>query len=47
MKLGPVSKLDTRNKATSQNLDKDVMPGSCKLIVTFPIFGKNMFSENS
>ena len=37
MKLGPVTKLDKRNKKTSKKFDDNVMPGSCGIIVIFPI----------
>ena len=38
MKLGPVTKLDKRNTATSRKLDDDVLPANNDVIVTF----KNM-----
>ena len=38
MKLGPVTKLDKRNKPTSKKVDVDVMSGSCDVIVIFWIF---------
>ena len=37
MKLGPVIKLDKRNKTTSKN---DVMSVNCDVLVIFPIYGK-------
>ena len=37
MKLGPVTKLDKRNKATSKKFDEDVMPANCDVIVIFLI----------
>ena len=40
MKLGPVTKLEKRNKATSKNFDYDVMSGNCDIIVIFYIFGQ-------
>ena len=40
MKLGPVPKLDKRNKATSKNFDNDVMSENCDVIVIFRIFGQ-------
>ena len=40
MKLGPVPKLDKRNKTTSKKLDDDVMPGNCDVIVIFRVFGQ-------
>ena len=39
MKLGPVTKLDKRNKTTSKN-DNDVILANCDVIVTFPIYGQ-------
>ena len=40
MKLGPVTKLDKRNKATSNKFDDDAMSTICDLIVIFPIYGQ-------
>ena len=40
MKLGPVTKLDKRNKTTSKKIDVDVMSENCDFIVTFQIFGQ-------
>ena len=40
MKLGPVTKLDKRNKTTSKNFDNDIMSGDCDVIVIFWIFGQ-------
>ena len=37
MKLGPVTKLDKRNKTTSKRFDDDVMSANCDVIVIFPI----------
>ena len=37
MKLGPVTKLDKRNEATSKNFDDNVMSGNCDVIVVFGI----------
>ena len=39
MKLGPVTKLDKRNKATSK-IDNDVISTNCDIVVIFPIYGK-------
>ena len=39
MKLGPVTKLNKRNKATSKKFDNDFMSGNCDVIVIFPIYG--------
>ena len=40
MKLGPVTKLDNRNKTTSKKIYDDVMSASCDVIVFFPIYGQ-------
>ena len=40
MKLGPVTKLDKRNKTTSKKTDSDVMSGICDVIVIFSIYGQ-------
>ena len=40
MKLGPVTKLDKRNKTTSKKFDDDVMPENCDVIVFFWIYGQ-------
>ena len=40
MKLGPVTKLDKRNKTTSKKIDVDVMSENCDVIVIFQIFGQ-------
>ena len=40
MKLGPVTKLDRRNKTTSKRFDVDVMSENCDVIVIFWIFGQ-------
>ena len=39
MKLGPVTKLDNRNKTTSKKIDNDVMSRNCDIIVIFLIYG--------
>ena len=39
MKLGPVTKLDKRNKAMSKKIDVDIMSENCDDIVIFWIFG--------
>ena len=39
MKLGPVTKLDKRNKTTSKKFDDDIMSENCDVIVIFWIFG--------
>ena len=40
MKLGPLTKLDKRNKTASKIFDNDVMSINCKVIVIFRIFGQ-------
>ena len=40
MKLGLVTKLDERKKATSKTYDDDVMSANCDIIVIFPIYGQ-------
>ena len=35
MKLGPVTKLDKRNKITSKKFDDEVMSANCDVIVIF------------
>ena len=40
MKLGPVTTLDKRNKATSKKNDDDVMFGNGDVSVFFPIYGQ-------
>ena len=40
MKLGPVTKLDKKNKTTSKTFDVDVMSKNCNVIVIFRIFGQ-------
>ena len=39
MKLGPVTKLDKRNKM-SKKFDDDLMLENCDVIVVFPIYGQ-------
>ena len=41
MKLGPVTKLDKRNKTTSKKIDVDVMSENCDVIVIFRISGQS------
>ena len=38
MKLGLVTKLDTRNRATSKKVEDDVMSNNCDVIVIFLIY---------
>ena len=40
MKLGPVTRLDKRNKATTKKIDVDVKPENYEVIVFFRIFGQ-------
>ena len=40
MKLGSVTKLGKRNKATSKKFDVDVMSENCDVTVIFRIFGQ-------
>ena len=40
MKLGPVTKLDKRNKTTSKKFDADVVSENCDVIVIFRISGQ-------
>ena len=39
-KLGPVTKINKRNKTTSKKIDDDVIIGNCDVIVIFRIFGQ-------
>ena len=41
MKLGPVTKLDKRNKTTSKQFDDDVMPKNCNVIAIFLTYGQS------
>ena len=40
MNLGPVTKLDKRNKTVSKKFGDDVMSENCDFIVIFRIFGQ-------
>ena len=40
MKLGPVTKLDKRNKTTSKKFDDEVISENCGVIAIFPIYGQ-------
>ena len=40
MNLGPVTKLDKRNKKTLKKIDNDVMSGTCHVIFIFQIYGQ-------
>ena len=40
MNIGPVTKLDKINTATSKKIDDDLMSTSCDGIVNFPIYGQ-------
>ena len=39
MKLGPVAKLDKGNTTTLKEINNDVMPKNCDVIVNFLIYG--------
>ena len=39
MKLGPVTKIDKRNKTTSKNIDYDLVSVNCDVIAIFAIVG--------
>ena len=41
MKLGPVTKLDKRNKTSKKKKDDDVMSANCDVIVIFLIYGQS------
>ena len=38
MKLGQITKLDKKNKATSKNFDSDIMSANCDVILIFTIY---------
>ena len=40
MKLGPVAKLEKKNKTMSKNFDDDVMSKNFNLIAIFPIYSQ-------
>ena len=40
MKLGPVPKLDKRNKARSKKVDDEVKLENCDVMVIFPLYGQ-------
>ena len=40
MKLGPVTKLDKRNKVTSKKIDDDVNSANFGVILIFTIYGQ-------
>ena len=40
MKLGPVTKLDKRNKTTSKKFDDDIISANYDVAVIFPIYGQ-------
>ena len=40
MKVGPVTKLDKRNKTILKKTDNDVISGNCGIIVIFPIYSQ-------
>ena len=41
MKLGPVTKLDKRNKTTSKTFDDDFTSANFDIIVIFPIYDQS------
>ena len=45
MKLGPVTKLEKRNKTSKKN-DDDVTSANCDVIVIFPIYGQSKAIQN-
>ena len=40
MKLGPVTKLDKKNKERQKKLDDDLVSANCDVIVIFLIYGQ-------
>ena len=40
MKLGPVTKLDNKNKTTSKKFENDVILENCDVVVIFPKYGQ-------
>ena len=40
MKLGPINKLDKRNKTTSKKFGDDIKSKNCDFIVIFAIYGQ-------
>ena len=40
MKLGPVTKLDKRNKTTSKQFDDNITSENCDVSIIFPIYGQ-------
>ena len=40
MKLGPVTKLEKRNKTTSKKIDDNAMSSNCDIRVVFPIYSQ-------
>ena len=40
MKLGPVTKLDKRNKTTSKKIDDGVISKNCAVTAIFPIYNQ-------
>ena len=40
MKLGPIIKLDRKNKPTPKHFDYDVVSANCDVIEFFPIYGQ-------
>ena len=40
MKLGPVTKLDKKNRTTSKKNDNNVISQNCDVMAIFPVYGK-------
>ena len=40
MNLGPVTKLDRKNRVTSEKFDNDVMSSNCDVVFFIPIYGQ-------
>ena len=45
MKLGPVTNLNKRNKATAKNFEDNFMLTNCDVVVIFPIYEQFGASE--
>ena len=41
MKLGVVTKLDKRNKATSKKFEDNILSRNCDVIAVFPLYGQS------
>ena len=40
MKLGPVNKIDKKNKTTSKKIDNDILSENCNVIAIFPVYSQ-------